>query len=522
MQKAIDNYARGKQREVLAWAGSRVSASTGRFICPECLEVVALDVRGYFRHKNRTPQSIECDKRVDSPSRSAHERMGLPLYLCNESDGHFYLGIGFSGHDDLSLQKATSSQAYFEIENSNQKPTRYNISYARFLPNTTTILPINYLPRNNGAFRIKYSSNTPPKLKNLWTDHSDVWGTGQFFKISEQKSRKIRPLGTLVTDEDYYYIGNTYFLSNYRSFVSVSQVGVLSLRTQNLSVYKIHIAKNKASEYQFRSFADLLRNYYKINLLVGESLLAPVWPPCIDEDNRMIYPINTSTAHLFVQTPNDAPVLYRYFGGNYVLDEISGKAPYTSCITLTNEDIPICVDRAFNGNIQFICRSNIKQASHKLSADIVDESGASVRESAPTALRGKIFRCVTNFPAMVHIFNGEKKDLCREITDNDGLLLENCQWNDTICIFTRNGSLVYQYSFQKKVVSGHAIHESIDLTLLNASLAGPSERITLKVLALYKNTTDSTIKSILGKYIRQGSIPCRLVSLLLRNYRRKA
>lgn len=522
MQKAIDNYAQGKQREVEAWVGSKISASTGRFICPECLEAVALDIRGHFRHKNRTPQSLECDKRVDSPSRSAHERMGLPLYLCEESEGHFTLGIGFSGHDDVSLEKATSTQAYFEIENTFQQPTRYNISYARFLPNATTILPIKHLPRNNGSFHIKYSPTTPPALRSIWTDHSDVWGNGQFFKISESKHRKIRPLGTVVTDEDYYYIGSTRLLSNYRSFVFVSQAGLLSLRNQTLSVYKLKIVKSKASEYQFKAFTELLRNYYKINLLVDESLLAPVWPPCLEEDNRIIYPSGTAAAHFHIQTPNDTPVLYRYFGGNYILDEISGKAPYTSCITLTNEDIPICVDRAFNGNIQFICRSSIKQAAHRLFADIVNESGISVRESAPATLRGKIFRCITNFPAMVHIFNGEKKDLCREITNNDGLLLEHCQWNDTICIFTRNGSLVYQYSFEKATAHGHATQESIDPALLNSSLTGPSERITPKILALYKSTTDFTVKAILGKYIRQGSIPCRLVSLLLRNYRRKA
>ena len=48
MRKAIDNYAQGKQREVEAWIGSSISASSGRFVCPECLESVALDIRGHF------------------------------------------------------------------------------------------------------------------------------------------------------------------------------------------------------------------------------------------------------------------------------------------------------------------------------------------------------------------------------------------------------------------------------------------------------------------------------------------
>lgn len=522
MQKAIDNYAQGKQREVEAWAGSRVSASTGRFICPECLESVALDIRGHFRHKNRTPQSLECDKRVDSPSRSAYERMGLPFYLCEDSEGHFSLGIGFSGHDDASLEKASSSQAYFEIEHANQQSTRYNISYARFLPNATTILPINHLPRNNGSFHIKYSPTTPPTLRSIWTDHSDVWGNGQFFKISEEKHRKIRPLGTVVTDEDYYYIGSTRLLSNYRSFVFVSQAGSLSLRNQTLSVYKLKIAKSKASEYQFKAFTELLRNYYKINLLVGESLLAPVWPPCLEEDNRIIYPSGTTVAHFHIQTPNDTPVLYRYFGGDYVLDEIGGSAPYTSHVSLTNDDIPICVDRAFNGNIQFICRSSIVQKAYHLVADIVDENGTSISDLSISTLRGKSFRCLTNFPAIVHIYSSEKKNLCREITGPDGLLLNDCQWGDTICIYSRIGNLVYSYTYQKSSRNCALQDPAIDLVLIHASLTGPVESISPKVLAIYKSISDPELKAIWSKYIKQGAIPSRLVSLLSRNSRRKA
>ena len=81
MNKAIDNYAAGKQIEVTAWKGQSVSASSGRFVCPECLEYVALDRRGHFRHQNTTPQSIECERRVNTPSQSSYEKMGLPLFL---------------------------------------------------------------------------------------------------------------------------------------------------------------------------------------------------------------------------------------------------------------------------------------------------------------------------------------------------------------------------------------------------------------------------------------------------------
>lgn len=520
MRKAIDNYAQGKQREVEAWIGSSISASSGRFICPECLENVALDVRGHFRHKNRTAQSLECDKRVDSSSRSAYERMGLPLFLCNDDDTTFSLAIGFSGHDEESLDRAASVNAYFDITERNRRDVRYSISYARFTPNTITLIPIDYIPNGNGAFQLRYSDNTPQKLKNVWTNHTDNWGSGQFFKISEKRSRKIRSLGTIVTDEDYYYIGGTWAFNSYASFVKITKVGALKLADQTLTVHRINIKKSHASEYQFKAFADLLRNRYKVNLLVGESLLLPIWPPCIEQDSRMIYPKNTSSVQFYVQTPNESPTIYRYHGGSYVREDVRETAPYTYRLSLTGAEIPLCVDRVFNGNIQFICRSSIETNAQMLEADIIDETGTSVNNSPPTALRHKVFTCLTNFPATVHIHNDGLTDCCRDINSADGLLLDKCHWGDTISIYTRSGNLVYTYTFQKTKTNCEEA-DSDFIEKFKQSCHGPTERLTPQIIALFKSIHNNTVRDIVKKYIRQGIIPTSTVSLLLRHARRK-
>ena len=519
MRKAIDNYAQGKQREVEAWIGSSISASSGRFVCPECLESVALDIRGHFRHKNRTAQSLECDKRVDAPSRSAYERMGLPLYLCQDGDNKFSLGIGFSGHDEASLDDAEREHAYVEIADGFHAPMRYNISYARFTPNTVTIIPVNHVPRGNGAFQIKYSDKAPRKLRAIWTDHTDIWGAGQFFKISENKSRKIRSLGTIVTDEDYYFIGGLWAFNGYKTFVSTERIGELSLTGETLVVYKFHVSKSRANEFQFKAFAELLRNRYKVNLLVGESLLLPIWPPCIEDDNRITYPKSSTVAHFCVQTPNDTPSLYRYYGGSYIREEIDNELPYTYRIALTTDEIPVCVDRAFNGNIQFICRNNVSICSQDLTADIVDENGASIQSQQFNSLRNKNFTCFANFPAIVHVSNVDAKDYCREITDVNGLTLSNFNWGDKIEIYTRTGSLVLEYIFSRHSNSHSDEHRLIELLKENSDI--PTEPITPKILALCKSTENASAREYLKRYIKAGRIPKALVSLLLIEVRRR-
>jgi len=519
VRKAIDNYAQGKQREVEAWTGSSVSASSGRFVCPECLESVALDIRGHFRHRNRTAQSIECDKRVDAPSRSAYERMGLPLYLCQTAENMFSLGIGFSGHDEMSLDDAERERAYIEIGDGFQKPMRYNISYARFIPNTVTIIPVNHLPRGNGSFQIKYSDNAPRRLRSIWTDHTDIWGAGQFFKISENRSRKIRSLGTIVTDEDYYYVGGIWAFSGYKAFVSIERIGELSMTGETLAVYKFHVTRSRASEYQFKAFAELLRARYKVNLLVGESLLLPIWPPCIEDDNRITYQNNTAFAHLYVQTPNDFPSLYRYYGGSYIREDINNELPYTHRIALSADEIPLCVDRAFNGNIQFVCRNNIPICTQTLIADIVDENGVSIQGQQITKLRNKKFVCVTNFPAIVHVSNGNIKDFSREISDEDGLTLCNLNWCDKIAIYTRTGSLIFEYTFLRR--STDSADESRLVELLKENSAAPTEPVTPRILALCKSIKTKPAREYLKRYIKSGYIPKPLVPLLINEIRRK-
>lgn len=519
MRKAIDNYARGKQREVEAWKGETIRADSGRFICPECLENVALTTSGHFRHKNRTAQSIECDKRVDSSNRTAYERMGLPLYLCKQSEGRFSLGIGFSGQDQETLITAENKGAYLTIGDGFHKERRYNISTERFSQNKTTIIPVDYRPSSNGYYRMTFSESTPPKLRRIWTDRSDIWGSGQFFRISGTNSRKIRPLGTIVTDEEYYFTGNTWRFERFKSFVSVTRDGNLYLSNEQVSVYKFVVRKNKASDSEFKNFADLLRNAYKVNLLVGESFLSPIWPPCIEDDGHFMFQRSVYDGHFLVQSPNDAPVVYRYYGGTYLCEEVSKSLPATYGTMLSDTDIPICVDRAFNGNIQFLCRREITQRTERPFVDIIDADGKTILGVQLTAIKNKEYRCVTNFPATIHVKNGLKKDYCRNLNCEDGVVLTGMNWDDEIQVFNHSGKCVLFFTFTK-TRTDPSISDEMLLQEINKLSKGPVENVTPQVLALYKKLDANTSARLaIHKYIKSGRIPSSIVALLLKRLR---
>ena len=218
MRKAIDNYAKGKQIEVTAWSGQSISASTRRFFCPECMESVALDIRGHFRHKNRTAQSLECEKRVDSPSRTSYERMGLPLFIRSETDGIFKLYLGFPAIPQKILDEAQTKKAIVKIGTGKIVKSQLFISAERFDAEHITYCLLDFLPAENSKYKIDYE-NTPYIIRQRWTDESDFWGNGQFFKKNDIYSRKIRPLGTIVANQDYYFLGSTYYFQQYSRYI---------------------------------------------------------------------------------------------------------------------------------------------------------------------------------------------------------------------------------------------------------------------------------------------------------------
>ncbi|MFR1049932.1 MAG: hypothetical protein ACLSFK_08550, partial [Streptococcus salivarius] len=172
------------------------------------------------------------------------------------------------------------AQAYLLVQTSVGKTKRYNISRERFSTGQVTKLQLGSLPSNRGRYLINYF-NTPYSVKRKWTQNSDIWGDVQFFKCEETYSRKVRPLGNIVVDTDYYMTGDNWWLNRYLYFVECSRVGILEIGEHKIPVSKVSVSYSKAKSSDFQALSRLLMSQYHLNLLIGDSAMVPFWPPCI-------------------------------------------------------------------------------------------------------------------------------------------------------------------------------------------------------------------------------------------------
>lgn len=516
MKKAIDKYAFGKQKEVIAWNGESISASSRRFFCPECLESVALDKRGHFRHQNRTSKTIECENRVASSSRTSYERMGLPYYLIEIGEQKFSLCVGFSPLTENELEEASSSGAYLVLSNGALEKRKYFISKERFNNDRYTLLKIEYLPEKKGRLKVEYSENTSRTIKAKWTDYTDLWGNGQFFKTSGECSRKVRPLGSITTDTDYYYIGDITQFYRYRKVVEFSTFGKLVLNRKQLPVYRIRICGKKGNEAQLRDLEGFLMENYKHNLLMSESGISPIWPPCIIDDNYFIFDRNCKEAIFAIESPNDDPTVYRYYGGATEVIIKTGDHPHLLKIGLSDDDIPISVDRTFNGNIQYIRRQPISRSYSDNKVDIIDEGDNSIIGKQLNTLHKKHFKIRSNCSATVFHIKPKGAEQQFRINDSEGVLINDISWGDTILVFSKSWSLLLAYTFCKQ---GMSDKENEDLLLLMKRQSGPYVNVDSSIRSYCTRiASDPEAKRYIVKYLKTNRIPIMVAKTLRERY----
>ena len=516
MNKAIENYAFGKQKEVIAWRGESVPASSQRFFCPECLESVALDRRGHFRHKNRTAQSLECEKRVDSTNRTSYERMGLPFYMVEQAEECFFLYIGFSAVLSEELEKSSKKGAYLYISNGVKEKKKYLVSKERFNTDTYTLLKVDTIPNQNGRFLIEYSNNVSRSIQEQWTTQTDTWGIGQFFKSIGDRYRKIRPLGTIVTDTEYLFIGDIWYLKNYKSIVTISKYGNLILGSKRLPVYRIMINGENEKIFELKRLSQMLIEKYKINLLMAESDISPIWPPCVIDDNYCIFDSNCQEAFFAINSPNENPVIYRYYGGYSSVLPTDDINPHILRLKLTDNDIPISVDRVFNGNVQYIRRSRLTNTFSEYSADIVDYKNESIIGNLLPGIKGQKYKIVASCTSTVYLvaLNGTAKRY--RITDAEGAIITDIHWGDTVFVFSQDWSCILKYVFS---YDGEHQEENQHLLLIMQLHGLPLQKVDA-VTKTYcvKAGQDPKLQKYIAKYLRTKQIPVAVAKAMKEKY----
>lgn len=511
MKKAIDNYAVGRQKEVTAWAGESISADIGRFCCPECLEYVALDKRGHFRHKNKTPQSIECEKRVDSPSQSTYEKLGLPLFVKEFLPGLFNLYLGFYPLPDTLIEEAMRSNAGFCV--CGESSAQYKISNSRFDSIHHEYIRMMDLPTLSGKYRITYSPGTPKAIIQRWTENSDIWGAGQFFKVGAEYSRKVRPLGSIVAEEKYYFVGRQWTFDAYKRIVDMREIGQLCFNSTKRPIYCIVVHNLSGEGGLLEALSRMLQAKFHVSLLVREATLLPLWPPCHLDDNYLIYPESTQKATLLVSSPNDQPTIFRHLGCIPIEDSAESGIPPLYQLQLSNCEIPISVDRTYSGNTQFFRRQSIKFKHNTASFDIRDTTNTSIIDDIPKSIKKTVFTVYASCPCNVFHIRSNGTETMSIIDSGDGVVIKDVRWNDVILVYSQSGLFLGTYRFRRPKFNCDSA-ESALISKIRAA-HGPMIRIDQRMIALCRQYSGiPELQKYIRKYVQTGVMPKSVYNIL--------
>ena len=349
MKTAIDCYARGKQKEANADDYSRQRIySVGRFICPECGEIVHLTGSKYsnhFAHYKKTDRSAECDRRIDGvPTQSVYERLGLPIYLRKSIDGFFRLFMGFRRLPLKILEQAERNHVSFRIVGTNQS---YRVNRERFNSDGTTLIPLLHVPSNQSNYHIKYEpADCAKSVLDYWPSEADgFYFEGALFSVSGLGGKKVRHGDNISTETEYYWIRRQSILPSFIPGISMNKVGQLKLKDTQYNVF-LGTFSSLLDDSSFSRLAKFLRESLRVNLLEKQPAFIPLWPPCLRTEDGYI--TSPSTKYIFghIESGNEVPKMYVYRGIKAIPDESIINDEVTK-VVLSSEETYINIDRKY-------------------------------------------------------------------------------------------------------------------------------------------------------------------------------
>ena len=353
MKFAIDRYITGLEKEVCAddFYGKYIPRKSNRFYCPECgLQVYWVSKGGNqpnkFKHPPRTETSPECDKRVDGRSDLyLYERVGLPVFLSRLAGNNFQLSISFPAVGSKMLANGAAQSARVIIRgNGNNRTVLINTN--NFYPDRATLIPVNFLPSDNGVFRIEVSPGSAYSRK--WSNYAEGFtSTGAIFTYDESGGKKVHRDDSISPGRQYYVVASQF--SCPFSEIHYNAVGTLKLQNRNYQVYCMTVNVSLQNERRYSQISDFFRYRFGVGLLVTAPEIIPLWPPVIEQD--VLIPAKDSRIFCTITSGNDDPSVYSYVG-NQVLnipvqkDRNGEKHIYVKAGTI---DTVMSVDRKYVG-----------------------------------------------------------------------------------------------------------------------------------------------------------------------------
>ena len=163
----------------------------------------------FFRHPTRTETSPECDKRVDGRSELyLYERVGLPVFLTRHSENIFQLAISFPAVGSKMLASGAAQNAQVIIRGHGTSRTVL-IDTNNFYPDRATLVPVNFLPPDNGVFRIEISPGSAYSRK--WSNYAEGFtSTGAIFTYDESGGKNVHRDDSITPGRQYYLVARQF------------------------------------------------------------------------------------------------------------------------------------------------------------------------------------------------------------------------------------------------------------------------------------------------------------------------
>lgn len=513
MKTAIDCYARGKQREANADEYSRMrSYSQGRFICPECGELVHLTGSKYsnhFSHYKKTDISAQCDRRVDGmPTQSVYERIGLPLYLRKDGNGDFRLFMGFRSLPISMLEQAEKNNLFFRIIGTEQK---YKVTRERFIDGGTTLIPILHIPLGQAKYRLKYEPlNFSSGILSYWSDEADGFSyDGALFSVTGLGGKKIRHGDTVSTDVEYYWVRRNSSLPSNISGIKMKRVGDLILKDMKYSVFQ-GTFDSSVSDMEFSRLTTYLRESLKVHLLEKQPDFIPVWPPCLKTENGYTTAKNNRWLYGRVQSGNDDPKMYVYRGIS-AIPEQEELEDGVAKVLMSSTDTYISIDRKYVSGGVNVFKHDFQLVGKRIDIEINQQIKG--RGYDNIELQGRSENIEIKLPYefdLIYLKKNGESIYKKHIKD---IVLENIANHDCI-LMTSNQMVYFVFEFEVDEVVG-------DESLLNQEKLFEAIRFytnTKKVkiphqyrIKLYKNYGNSIE---IQKLLRQDEIPVPVLKIL--------
>lgn len=383
MQYAIDRFITGLEKEVSAADFDDqyyIPRKSERFFCPECgLQVSwvtsTANRSSFFRHPTRTETSPECDKRVDGRSELyLYERVGLPVFLTRPSENSFQLGISFPAVGSKMLVNGAAQNARVIIRGNGTSRT-IPINANNFYPDSATLVPVNFLPSDNGVFRIEVSPGSDYSRK--WSNYAEGFtSTGAIFTYDESGGKKVHRDDSISPDRQYYVVARQF--SCPFNEIHYNAVGTLKLQNSNYQVYCMTVNASLQNELRYSQISDFFRYRFGVGLLETAPEIIPLWPPVIERD--VLIPTKDSQIFCAIMSGNEDPSVYSYVG-NQVLsvpvqkDRNGEKNIYVKAGSI---DTVLSVDRKYVGREIVFRAKDLIPSESQYNFSFMDSDGKTI------------------------------------------------------------------------------------------------------------------------------------------------